>query len=101
MMMMMVVGEAQSKPRDAKRCQCLLHRRGGRDVRAAIVDRPLQYLQVTATRCLLTSLRIPRAGKERAPELLQYLQVTTLSCTSACAFIPGAALAPEPLQYLQ
>ena len=51
------------------------------------------------TSCLFTSPLIPRAAL--APEPLQYLQVTTPCCTGACAFIPRAACAPKPLQYIQ
>ena len=40
-------------------------------------------------------------GAALTPEPLQYLQVTIRSCKRACASIPRAALAPEPLQYLQ
>ena len=54
---------------------------------------------MTLLSCPCTSLLIPRAAL--APEPLQYLQVTMPSCTSACAIIPRAALAPEPLHDLQ
>merc|ERR1719181_2535690 len=40
-------------------------------------------------------------GAALAPEPLQYLKVTVQSCTFACFCIPRAALAPEPPQYLQ
>ena len=66
---------------------------------AAIVDRPLEHIQVTTLRCLTACVFIPRATL--TPEPLQHLQVTSSSCFSACPFIPGAALAPEPLQYCQ
>ena len=68
-------------------------------VRAAIVDRPLEHIQVTTNGCIGACACIPRAAL--APEPLQYLQVTTYGCTTACIFIPRTALAPEPFQYLQ
>ena len=70
-------------------------------VRAAIVDRPLEHIQVPSQSCSVTSPIIPRAAL--APEPLQYLQVTALGCPPACIVIKRrkrAALAPEPLQYL-
>ena len=74
---------------------------GGDLVRAAIVDRPLEHIQVTTPQFTRAYEIIPRARRILAPEPLQHLEVTTLSCTGASTCIPRAALAPEPLQYLQ
>ena len=68
-------------------------------IRAAIVDRPLEHIQVPFSCCHVTSILIPRAAL--APEPLQYLQVTILHCPITCVCNQGAALVPEPLQYLQ
>ena len=68
-------------------------------VRAAVVDYPLQHIQVTIAGCTRACRCIPRAAL--ASEPLQYLQVTTPGCTFARPSTPRAAFAPEPLQYLQ
>ena len=67
-------------------------------VRAAIVDQPLEHIQVTIHGCISACAFIPRAVL--APEPLQHIQVTARSCTFACDCIPRAALAPQPLQCL-
>ena len=59
-------------------------------VRAAIVNQPLEHIQVTTLSCIKACPSI--LSPALAPEPLQYLQVTTLSCISACVFIPRAAL---------
>ena len=68
-------------------------------IRTAIVDRPLEHIQMPSPCCIRSGCLIP--GAALAPEPLQYLQVTTVSCIIARCFIPRAALAPEPLRCLQ
>ena len=63
-------------------------------IRAAIVDRPLEHIQMPSPHSIKSGCLIP--GAALAPEPLQHLQVTTLSCISAHACIPRTALAPEP-----
>ena len=69
-------------------------------VRAAIVDRPLEHIQVTTNGCIPACDSIPRAAL--APEPLQDLKVTTVAGTENEGAIQlEPLLSFQPLQDLQ
>ena len=93
-------GEASSESKRSESCPGNFTREGLIDlIRAAIVDRPLEHIQMPMYCSTGACSLIPRAAL--TPEPLEYLQLTMLSCTRECPLIPGATLDPEPPQYLK
>ena len=93
-------GEASSESKRYESCPGNFTREGLIDlIRAAIVDRPLEHIQMPMYCSTGACSLIPRAAL--TPEPLEYLQLTMLSCTRECPLIPGATLDPEPPQYLK
>ena len=68
-------------------------------VRAAIVDRPLEHIQMTTPSSLFTSLLIPRASI--LMRVLEHVQMTIPSCPVTSPFIPGASILMRVLEHIQ
>jgi len=95
-------------------------------IRAAIIDRPPEHIQMTPPSCPITSPPTPGAsillcvlehiqmtfhscpftsdpipGATILMQVLEHIKMTIFSCHIPSPPTPRAALAPEPLQYLQ